>query len=195
VLGPFSLQQPFSDFWQSAEPVNRTFLLGNLAETRQLFRGVREGDTPSERWQTLAHGKIAALDNLSRKIDAAKELLRSPLRVQRSRRVRPADLRDEAGVTIFCAAEAAHRNAVLDLVYLCCARQSSLGAEPADRLCLARFGIHSRSAERPPPDRLASVQQPDFGCQQPPGTLDRNLATTYSSTASTDRFCLSPWKV
>ena len=68
----------------------------SLAETRQLFYGFGEGVPPSERWQTLARRKIGELDELERKIVAIKELLRR-LRVQGSRRVRSANLREEAG--------------------------------------------------------------------------------------------------
>jgi MerR family redox-sensitive transcriptional activator SoxR len=47
-----------------------------LAEARKLFYGFREGTPPSERWQTLARRKIAELEELSRKIEAKKTMLR-----------------------------------------------------------------------------------------------------------------------
>lgn len=50
----------------------------SLDETRRLFFGFREGTPPSERWQTLARRKIVELDELARKIEATKELLRRP---------------------------------------------------------------------------------------------------------------------
>src|SRR5579863_5421686 len=53
-----------------------------LAETRMLFFGFREGASPSERWRTLAHRKIAELDELSRKIAATRELLERPCACQ-----------------------------------------------------------------------------------------------------------------
>src|SRR5579872_6658539 len=40
----------------------------NLAETRRLLHGVREGTPPSERWQTLARRKIEELDELAARI-------------------------------------------------------------------------------------------------------------------------------
>jgi MerR family redox-sensitive transcriptional activator SoxR len=53
-----------------------------LAEVRQLFYGFREGAPPSERWLTMARGKIAELDELARKITATKELLQHPCACQ-----------------------------------------------------------------------------------------------------------------
>ena len=46
-----------------------------LAEIKHLFHGFREGTPPSERWQTLAHKKLAELEVLARKIAVMQELL------------------------------------------------------------------------------------------------------------------------
>lgn len=50
----------------------------SLDETRRLFFGFRAGTPPSERWHTLARRKIVELDELARKIETTKELLRRP---------------------------------------------------------------------------------------------------------------------
>jgi MerR family redox-sensitive transcriptional activator SoxR len=47
----------------------------NLADTRRLFHGFREGTPPSERWQALARRKIEELDELAAGIAAMKALL------------------------------------------------------------------------------------------------------------------------
>lgn len=54
----------------------------SLAEIRLLLFGFRADTPPSERWRMLANRKIAELDELSRKIEATRELLQRPCACQ-----------------------------------------------------------------------------------------------------------------
>ena len=54
----------------------------SLEQIRKLFSGFRKEAKPSERWQTLARQKMIELDEMTRKIDAMKEMLERPCACQ-----------------------------------------------------------------------------------------------------------------
>lgn len=51
-----------------------------LAEIQVLFQGFEPNVTPSERWQTMAHQKLAEIDALIQRAESMKQMLETGLR-------------------------------------------------------------------------------------------------------------------